>query len=275
MRLLSAVAVATVFATGCATVVRKPEVNVVKKVAIVSVYADQTLKKVDGKGQNGGGANFLAKAAGVEDPDQDKRIQLMQYALETFRKELGQVPDWSVVSDDQILTNAFYQELEKFKSEGGAGSGILAAAVGAMSTLHQAKWTTPPKMYALELTEKDASDAERLNKLKELCEKLQVDAVATVHLDLGYEDGIAAFGQGQAKASVAGSMKVVTREGKMAVVFPDLAKAPSKRYISDNGALMLNGRLFLNEDAQAMYKDAIAKTAVGMRGVIQEGLAAK
>jgi len=257
--------------SGCANIVRKPEVDVVKKVAIISVYTNSTINKVGGGGKNGGGAHLLSKLAGKEDGSTPSaRTRIAQYALDTYTKELGRVAGWQIVSADTVVASSAYKDMGKLPGEAGQNR-ALASVAGALTTLQQATFVTPPKMWAIQMKDGETKHADSMTKL---CKSLGVDAVAVVQLDLGYESSFALGGTGTAKASVASSMKMFTREGKYAVAFPEIQPGQGSRYESDDTAMMLGGNISIDNN-EKIFQQAINKAAYATRETIVKELAKK
>ena len=268
---VATLAVASLCITGCASIVRKPEVDVVKKVAIVSLYANQDLYKLADNKSIGGGFSFLKKAVDGKDQDnsdQDNRVRLAKFAYDEFVANLGKVPGWEIVPADKIVGNGFYQAMGKTKT----GSNALGAVGDFATRMHQASFATPPKMWAIP-SDSDQWDNRRATEMTELCKKLGVDAVAVVHMDWAYESSFALVGTGTAKASVAASTKVWTRDGKFGVYFPDRKPHQSgDRFQSDRSMAMVSGKIFMTADNEVAYQEAIRKSARWTRDTIAEGL---
>lgn len=273
-RTLPLFAAITLLLSSCASIVRHPEVDPVKKIAIVSLYSNQTILKVGGGGSVGGGADFLKKAIGTKDEDNSdnsNRVRLAKYALDKYREVLNKVPGWEVIPNETVVALAEYQKLGEVPEAGAK----LSKAIDFAVRLQQAKYNTPPKMWAIQLSEKDRNSAQ-VEKLAKLCAKLGVDAVAVVDLDLAYEAGFFSIGgNGAAKASVASSVKVLNRDGKFAVVFPDIAPAAGTRFTSERPVTMIGGKLLMMGEVEKAFHEAIDKAALNTIEVIKEGLAKK
>lgn len=276
-RLIAAPVCAALFLlSACATIVRHPEVAGVKRVAIVSLYTNQEISKVGGGGSNSGGAAFLTKLAkgndesATDDKDLNNRVRLAKYALDRFEKALGKVPGWKVVSSDLVVKSAEYKKLGKPKTENRA----LASVMDIAGRVHQARFNTPPGMWAIPLKESD-HDPELVANLKSLAKTLKVDAVAVVDVDLAYDSGFAIGGTGTAKASVAASTKVLNSEGGFAVVFPDNQAGAGKRFESSKETGMLGGKIYMTGRTEQAFQEAIDRTADYTAQVITEGLAKK
>lgn len=263
--------------TSCASIVRHPEVDHVKKLAIVSVYTNQDIPKVGGGGSNSGGLAFLKKAVEGKDADTgdtSNRVRLAKYALDKYTALLSQVPGWQVIPAERVLASNDYQALGKIDAKKTGGNRTLASIGEFAQKIDQAKFNTPPKMWAIRLDGTNNNRAELEQGLAQLCRKLGVDAVAVVNLDLAYEAGFfSVAGTGASHASVASSVKILNKDGKYAVVFPDLQPAAGKRYDSNTGITMIGGRISMSGDTEKAFQEAIDKTALNDLEVIRTGLA--
>jgi hypothetical protein len=267
---LPLLAVAPFLFASCASIVRHPEVDGVKKIAIVSLYSNQEINKVGGGASNGGGLAFLSKAANGkdnDDSDSNNRTRMAKYALERYTAALSKVPGWVVVSTGTVVASNTYKKLGEAQTE----NRTLASVVSVVTRFKKAKYSTPPKMWAIDLSK---HDADREAKLVELSKSLGVDAVAVIDLDLAYQAGMMSIGgTGAAHASVASSTKVLNKDGKFAVKFPE--SQTGKRFDSDTSMAMLGGQIHFIGDTEKAFKEAIDKNADYTLQVITEGLQAK
>src|SRR5689334_19679357 len=84
------------FTLGCSSIVKKPEINGVRKVAIVSIYADGTIPWTGGSGR-------------VEHFDHETRNRIALQAYKTFVNEFKRVK-WDVISMDHVTGNSYYKK---------------------------------------------------------------------------------------------------------------------------------------------------------------------
>ena len=81
---------------GCSSIVRKPEINGVKKVAIISVYADEMVPWTGGRGR-------------VENFDTNTKNRVALQAFKAYAREFQRL-GWQPVSLDQVAKNDFYKK---------------------------------------------------------------------------------------------------------------------------------------------------------------------
>jgi len=265
--------------TACSSIVRHPQVDGLKKIAIISLYTNQDIPKVGGGGKNGGGAAALGKmvkaAKGdeseVKPEEMNNRERLAKYALDKYHAALSRVPGWRVVPTETVTASSEYKAMGKVQTEN-----RTIAAIGAFATaLQQSAYNTPPRMWAMPFGKENTHTDPK--KLAALCDKLGVDAVAVVEVDLAYDSSFAVLGTGSAVASVASATKIINKSGEFAVYFPDIAKAGNgnPRFESEQKMMMLGGRIFMSGETEVAFKQAIDKASAETTKVITEGLVAK
>ncbi len=262
--------------TACSSIVRHPEVDGVKKIAIISLYTNQDIPKVGGGGSNGGGAaafgKILKAAKGdeseVKPEEMNNRERLAKYALERYHAALSKVPGWRVVPMDAVIGSKDYRAMGKVETE----NSTLAALGSFATAVQQSAYNTPSKMWAMPFGKENTHTDPK--KLAALCAKLGVDAVAVIEVDLGYDSSFAVLGNGSAVASVASATKVINKNGEFAVYFPDIAKAGTgrPRFESEKKMLMLGGKVFITGDTEVAFRQGIEQAAESTAQVITEGL---
>lgn len=256
----SAVVVAVaVSLSGCAGIVRKPQVNQVRKAAIVSLYANQKVPK-----RGGGGV--------VERWDATMRLQVAEDALATFATEL-QRTGWALVPPNAVIESQLYQDA--FKPADVDPSSKLGKVVSFLGSLERAQYFMPAGMYPVLLDDREANtryygDARRNDPkqvLAKLAQRLDVDAVVIVQLDYCYQGGTwSMLGNGEAVMTAASSIKAVNREGELVINMPSVPVCGGARTSSDTSAVMIGGNLVLpnigKERFAAMFKEATRGSAV-------------
>lgn len=282
--------------TGCGTVIlKKPAVLSVKKMAIVSVYANAQLHDVEAEAKEASNASMLGALVGSlggleKKIDTDEPTLLVTSGLKTFGEQLSAIPQWKLIPPQEVINNQKYKQLMKSDQPGAMGDFLSALGKAATST-----WVTPPGMPyipASSLTQGsssytvyagDAKDpvVEAKTNLASLCKDLNVDAVAVIGLDLAYKKGwlsgmsgtgIFSGVLGSATPSVRAEMVVVTKDAQIAVETPLLGQGSSFPYSEGKEAPMLKkGEPYLKDskkEAINSYADAIAKSAISLKDMI-------
>ncbi|MEW6517672.1 MAG: hypothetical protein AB1439_12300 [candidate division FCPU426 bacterium] len=280
--------------TGCGgTFIKKPAVLDVKKLAIVSVYANTDIHDVEAK-ESGTKVNLLkalvAATAPEKDIETDEQVQLVTMGLKSFGEALSGVEPWSLVPPDQVIRNKKFQALTK------PGSSAMGDFLSALRKAATASWVTPPGMPyipASSVTHGNKSVTimgqkdpvvEGQEKLAALCKDLNVDAVAVIGLDLAYKKGwlsgmsgtgIFSGVLGQATPVVACEMVVVTRNGQIAVETPLFSQGGGKHEEGPGAPMLKKGRPYLKDSKQEAvnaYAKAITKSAAVLRDVLVKEL---
>ncbi len=281
--------------TGCGGMItKKPAVLDVKKVAIVSIYANTDIHDAEAQ-KSGGKINLLKALVGAVAPEKnietDEYVQLATYGLKSFGEELSGVTQWNLVPPDQVIRNKKFQALTKSPDSSGMGDFL-----NALRKAKAASWVTPPGMPYIPMTsltygnqsvtimgQKDPVEAGREN-MAALCKDLNVDAVAVIGLDLAYKkgwlsgmSGTGIFGGilGIATPVVAYEMIMVTKDGQLAVETPMFSQGGGE-YVEGPGAPMLKqGRPYLKDSKQEAvqaYVQALQKSASALKTVLVKEL---
>jgi hypothetical protein len=231
--------------------VTKPEIDGVKKLAIVSVYSNSELYNVGGGGQLTALVSMIAKKSGNKGLALSG-TKLVDHALDAFTAELGKVKGWVVLPSQAMLESPAYKAFaESFTaSQSGAAGAVTGFA-----------YSAPKGMITANMVNLKSSP-QYLQQFGKLCSDLNVDAVAVIHLDVAYAPYTAVMGSGTAKASVAADVKVINREGKFVAMTPDIEKGKGMRLLSDDKAGMVADELVYSDAVEKMFLEAVSKNAV-------------
>ena len=263
--------------SSCSGVVKRPEALAIKKVAIVSLYSNQSVYNV---GKEGGGAlNFITLSAFSDtkkSPENALLIpdvgsyKLVTYSLYTFEEELGKIKGWQIVPTIKVVNApAFKSFALKFSPN---TSRMVASDDESLSL----KWQTPRGMPSV--TTADIKDNKEvfLKEINKMAEELDLDAVVVIQLDFAYApDHSSPDGKEDltdAYASVATSIKVINRRGALAVATPEASSDSGERFISDGRASFVGKQMIFNDEVENMFKNAIQKCAVNLREKINKEL---
>lgn len=278
---------------GCATsYLKKPEVYSVKKMAIVSLYANTYIHDVSV--QNPSESN-IAKIKGLVDKDNklegDELTELVTHALRVYAEELNSIPNWSVASPKEVLSNPKYKAVLS-KSKDDSDMGKFFSSINKVS---RARWISPENMMHIPAemlthgkgkTVKTSGKKDPIEyakeKMAELSKELGVDGVVVIGLDLAYKKSspskikaldIIKTVKDTAEPNVAFEVIMVTKDAVLAIESPLLSKRGSGYYSTSKPLTMRLGFPYLKDDKSVdAYKRAIEKSAEGLRKKITKEL---
>ncbi|MCM2322650.1 MAG: hypothetical protein NDJ90_05265 [Oligoflexia bacterium] len=228
---LALVSLSLVLVTGCASIVRKPEINGVKKVAIVSVVADEMVPWTGGQGRI---ENF-----GVQTK---QRVALQAY--KSFAQEFGRLK-WEPIALDAVASNDYYKK-EFGPQQADSKSNVLAKTASVLGKLHNARYFTPAGLFPILWPSKEDAKAgakfdfaalkieakkDFYGQMADLAKALGVDAVVLVGVDYCYTGATAVLGNGTAKMTAGTWVKAVNPDKQIVVDMPP----PEKRCGGDRG----------------------------------------
>ena len=282
--------------TGCASIVKRPAVDQVRRVALVSVYMNRefynTKSPLSGEGQ--ASVASLLEAAGqvafeklldrqskvdpvdLYDPE---RARIVSYAVHHYRDQLDQLADWHVLPIEKVVRAGYYRRLVRPD----AGTGIAARLVSAyLNHRESVLWVTPPGYHRIPIESVIADgrvSEDGARALSELARELDVDAVAILELDMAYRfnrfSKITFFGTTLAVPSVSHSLVVVNRRGEVAVNTGPVERGGGERYEGDTVGMVKGDALVLkhkNDKAVHSYNLAIGESAEGLRKQLERAL---
>lgn len=234
---------------GCLpSIVKKPDIDQVKKVAILSLYADEKVPNDKGMGV-------------VTDWDGKVRLQVAEDALKTYQAELTRL-NWQVVSPMKVLQSKEYQQA--FAIVPASQANTTAGKFGnLLKNIYQQQFFTPAGMLPIPLDDSAANtryygDAAKDNpraRLGEMARKLGVDAVVLIQMDYCYGGGtFSLLGTGQAVMTAGSSIKAVNQKGEMVVNMATVARCDGNRGTSKTSAVMVNGNLQFTRSARDRFR---------------------
>ena len=246
--------------SSCATsIVKKPEVYKVKKVAILSLYADQKVPEAKGRGI-------------VMDWDDKVRMQVAEDALTTFQQEFNRL-GWEVVSPTTVIESKVYQET--FSIPDSMANTKLGMVGNFLKNNYQQRFFTPAGMLPIPIDDKttnqqlfsNSSDkAKQKAKLGQMAKELGVDAVVLTQLDYCYQGGaFSMLGTGEAVMTAGSSIKAINQEGEFVVNMPNVERCDGDRGKSNASAFMMKGNLYFTRidknKFRKMFKQATRESA--------------
>ncbi len=214
-----------ILATGCGSIVKKPEINSVKKIAILSVYANDKVVEAKGRGfVKGWKSNF--------------KMQVADDLLKIHKKTLRSL-GWRVMDPDKVLTSKAYKKAFKIKRKDGKPAGKTMKFLASIAkNIHRNKFFSPAGMFPVQFTKSNKTcygngckiSAEQ--RLAAFAKKLKVDAVAVVQVDFCYQGGTwtSLGGAGQAFMTAGTSVKMVNKKGVVVLNTPSIAICGDNKY---------------------------------------------
>jgi hypothetical protein len=228
----------------CAGVhVQKPEVNDVKKVAILSVSASEDIKKLEDEEESGSLKDALVGVATSAAEDNVKQLskgreKIITHGADALAEILAGLDGWTVVPAEEVAGNA---DVQKFFDPTGA-EGVMSK-IARLVPVNGWRYMTPQGMHELPyetvvsgetaLFGAKTDDQEVREKVGTLCESLNVDAVAVAEYYFFYEDGLLTLAN-TAKPVVMVDVVLIDKKGNK-LLFTDHGWTQVK----GNGSVML------------------------------------
>jgi hypothetical protein len=246
---------------GCASIVKKPDIDKVAKVAVLSVYANETVPESSGRGVVTGWDNSF-------------RMEVAENALaisETYVGKLG----WHVVPANTIVSSRDYQDA--FTVKANSGNEKLDAAASAVGNFmmrqRMTNFFTPPGMHPIVLKAENTNSKcygnncpeDPREKLAAIANKMGVDAVVIVGIDYCYGGGTWSLaGTGEAKMTAASWIRAVSKEGQTIIDMHDQERCKGDtRAESENSMFMHQGNLVFLSASKDKMKAMFAQATEG------------
>jgi hypothetical protein len=268
LTLLVIAAVSMLFASCSASLVNKPAINKVKRVAVISVMANRGVHSMDTGGSKVGGlmavASFLKKEPKPEEKKAEEvdfgGFKLVNTAVDNFTDELGKVKGWQAVHPSTFWDKP---DFVKFSADmKTAADQQMGGVVGALQAL---------ALSATKLPRMPVMTPEVIAKVKEFCAAENLDGVVIISLDIAYDASFAVGGTGTANAAVGTTLHIINRDGDSAGSTENYQNAKTYfRKRSDGSTPMLAGEIIYNEPVEKLFLDSIQKDAVLIRETINE-----
>lgn len=269
--------------SGCSSIVKKPDFYSVKKLAIVSVYANHKIYDVDGKmGQSGVDLRALKALVGKEDPiEADEIMQITTAGLDLYINELKKMNQWVIADPKTVLNHPAYKALQQ-SNFFNAISGVTPALNMKLIAFNEVADSTSKQWKNGKEVHEEARKS-----LAQLCKELNVNGVAIVELDLGFKtvflsgmkgSGLFAGVKAPAKPSASSAMIIITKDGKIAAQTKGIQKGGGARFEGDKVTMLHQGRVTLaSKDGAPVreYTKVVRMTAEDLRTKIEKELAAK
>ncbi len=264
MRAFSALVIVLMLA-GCAGKwVQHPEVDKVKKVAIVSVFSGNEIKGDRGSKSTGNDNAALNKIIGREDPTTDWRIRLVTFTAKSYA-DAFKAAGWSVMPIEAVAKHPAYK---KAATPPSMGNETLNSIVGFLGKVVQRNYVTLPGTQAIDLTAGDNRGSytggnSTILKLKDLAESLKVDAVAVIEVKSSFDESMWTWGTGHrsVRPEAATRLDIINKDGDYALRTP--AMAEMQKYEANSSVYIKDGKMDLSNKTENLFREAITKSVNG------------
>lgn len=261
---------------GCAKILIPPHIQKVKKMAIISIYMNETLYDIKAqKSEKDGGIlpGLVKNTVKIKGLYPEENQQILNAGLNNYVKNLDSIENWSVMPPTDLVSNEKYKD---FMDSGDKGK-LSAKIYKAIKNAEMDKWDKPRDMVILPLESIHASKGtpEKVrDSLGKLAAALGVDAVAVIELDIGYSQGTK-LGVGlpinktKIKPQVKTSIIAVTSDGNIAV-----KSLGTSRYNTKGVMLTMVGGspVLKHKDDKAVnaFNKAVENSAIGVKEKIEK-----
>jgi hypothetical protein len=258
--------------SGCASkLVKTPEINAVKKVAIVSLFASNEVLFKHGTGK-------------YDSWSWDTKERVAKMAHQAFEEEIKKL-GWQMVPPSKVIASSVYQT-EFGRTEARSGGNLLEKGLAVVQNVRNRRFFTIPKMTPIEWNKEDKNDRGvatldlsnmSMNREKSLPERLEklandlgVDAVLLVEMDYCYGGGKSVAGNGEAYILGQATMYGVDKRGDNVITLPPIQNRCSRDRFAGKSArstTMIGGSLTFgdqttNQDKLVqMFYEATKSTA--------------
>jgi hypothetical protein len=291
---------------GCASIeVRKPDINAVKKIAIVSVTSNYRIRDVKEKeraqadGDLGQLGMSLADAVikGSRSDAIKAQVQVVTHGAAELSAMFSKINGWTILPVGDVIANPAYAEMFAPKQGGGKVDGPIA---GLLQGAASADWVVPEGMGTLPLAsvvpgkgagktvsfvngKRVANPTEEARAdLGRLCAELGVDAVVVAEVKLSYTkafltgiSGGGLLGIGKTRSTrkpvVEANVAIVDSKGQLVVA----TKPGWKAVEGDPAPMLLGNEVDLADDkgeCVKQYNAAIDASVKELEGMIAKAL---
>ncbi|MDH5518550.1 MAG: hypothetical protein OEY36_12150 [Gammaproteobacteria bacterium] len=261
MKKLIIVMALAILTSGCFsanTIVKKPGIASIKKVAVISVKADRNIKSLDGGGGLTSGLSMLGALSSKPKEKEDEGSianfaqDFANKSVDVIVRDLDRVENWTVLDPKSYMNKSVYKDFVKSVGELNEKEFATLMKVQKIGTVHAEGM---PAMLVPE------NYKEQLNKL---ASELNVDAFAFVRTKLEYKAGMMSLGGNGAGTAITTAMvSVYDKTGKIRVHTGTYGYSGRS---SENLILVL-GNVGLTDDSKGVFLDGLgdAVTKVAMQ----------
>ena len=274
--------------SGCGGIVKKPEINSVKRIGIISVYSNSRLhyfhenKVIISPTPMDFAASALKLGAAVKNSF-DKSSPLLEFARQSLEAEFKKLPQFQVIPFEEFGQNPAYRNLSV--STGKPMFQNKTLTIGSMISTPP-DFDIAPGMKAIEGLAQSPVDRTLMTNLTNLAKDLNLDGVIVVRFELGYKNAFFTFhslGSAlagsvsggrtvSAVASVAATLRLITRQGNFGIVIPDFKDGEGSRKVSDKKFTIMDGKALMTDETVAAMRESILQAVVSMREMIAKEL---
>lgn len=274
---------AVTLGTGCASlssIVKKPEIQQVKKIALISITAPQKVPHKNGKGQVPGWGTANRQA-------------IADQTLSTYTAEFKKL-GWEVIPTSQLSALPVYKE--NFAPKISKADNTLGKTLNTLSTMDAENTYFSPTGLSPIVWEDDKSKGDTLRldlanlslektktlktKMQEVASQSGADAAVLVQADYCYDDGAlwvghAGSGTGSAVLTGASAVYAITPKGVEVIKMKRIQAAcgGTPRVVSDSSTAMVKGHLlYSDETIQKMFLEVARKSAAESVRQIQDAI---
>ncbi len=253
--------------TGCASKwAQRPEVDGVKKIAVVSVFTGVEIKGDRGSKSTGNEAAAINNMLGKQSPESDWRIRLVTFTAKAY-SDAFTAAGWQVTPIEAVAKNSAYQ---KAATPPSTGNDTLNAVVGFLGKIAQRNYVTIPGTQAIDLTaDKDreskgtfslTSGNKTILKLKDLAQSLGVDAVAVIEVRSSFDESGWTWGTGHrsVRPEAASRLDIINKDGDYAVRTP--AMKEMQKFEANESIYIKDGKMDLSNKSENLFRQAIEKS---------------
>jgi hypothetical protein len=278
-RIILLVSLLSLFIIGCGTIVKKPDIFSVKKLAIISVYANNSIYNVKTQsGQSGVDLKALKSLVGKEDDiETDEITQIATAGLEAYVNTLKGLNQWVVADPKSILNHQAYKAFPGYRSlEYTPAYNMKLISFGDVADSGNKRWVNGKEVHE-----------EARKSVADLCKALNVDGVAIIQFDLAYKPvflsgmkgtGLFSGVKAPAEPSVSSAMIIITKNGTIAAQSDAIQRGGGSRSDGERVTMLHQGRVTLKAgDGEAVreYVKMVKMSAEDLKTKIQKELAAK
>jgi hypothetical protein len=261
--------------SGCGSIVKKPEINHVKSIALISVYANDTVPEKKNRGKVSGWSDEIKQ-------------DVSSGFYKIYAKSL-QGLGWKVIPMRNVVASKTYQA--NFRMATNTDSETANKVGGFLNKLAQMSesynYFTPKGLHVMEINRSELHTTKYVNgkavdvrhQLADLAKELNVDAVAVVQIDYCYEGGtFSIMGTGKGYMTAASTIHAVDRKGNLIIDMGDLGRCvdTNNRAESDTGYAMVGGNLVISfakdDTVKKMFMEATEKNAAHTAAQIRKAM---
>ena len=265
-------------------IVKKPAVNDLKRIAIVSVYMNSDIYDLKSGSAKATDQNILKRIVDSSHTPSDENLRLAMYALKVFAEDLS-TAQWQVVDPKIILQSTSYKSFVHDTQSTKFLKSLVTTNVATPPDMAYVPFeAVAGKANTIYLGNNDPTTNTK-QRLAKLARDLGVDGVAVIQLDLAYKTGLLSsmsgtglFSdiRGPATPSVAAAVVIVNKNGEIAIQTAHISDGGKRLEAKDTVPMLHHGIVsFQGKPGQAtmdMYNKLIRQYAITLKQAIEKEL---